>query len=117
MTKQRTPTVWDRAYNERRREGRKNQPEWKKHWPPFIKTLEKRLKAGHREYGDGSFDRPLFTLLAEVEEEILDQVNWSFIAWTRLDSLRERVRLLEDKLDEVEMEELIEKVTKGEDSG
>lgn len=62
-----------------------------------------------------SFARPLFSLLEEVEEEILDQANWSFIAWTRLHSLRERVRLLEDRLDEEEMKDLIEGIGEKDD--
>ena len=113
MTPPRIPTAADRAHNERRREQQRIDPQWKKDWPPFIQRAEKRLRQGHREYGDGSFERPLFSLLAEVEEEILDQVNWAFIAWTRIHGLRERVRLLEDKLDEVEMRELIEEVGGG----
>lgn len=105
VTSPKPPQSW----NDRRREQRRIHPKYKDHWPLFVKKCEKRLRDGHREYGDGSFDRPLFSLLDEVEEEILDTADWSFIAWTRLDSLRERVRLLEDKLDEVEMKELIEK--------
>ena len=104
----RTPTAWDRAHNERRREeGRQRiHPRWKDEWPVFVTRLEKRLRQGHREYGDDSFERPAFTLLSEVEEEILDVANWGFIAWTKLHGLRERMRLLEDKLDEKEMDRL-----------
>ena len=113
MNKPRTPSVFQNAAD-RKRELQRIHPRWKDEWPVFITQLEKRLRQGHREYGDGSFARPAFALLAEVEEEILDQVNWAFITWTQLHGLRERVRLLEDKLDEVEMEELL---AGGEDGG
>jgi len=95
-------------WNDVRRDRQRIDPEWKKHWPKFVQRLEKRLRQGHRDYGDKSFARPTFGLLAEVEEELLDQVNWSFIAWTRIHSLRGRLQLLEDKLDEVEMDELLQ---------
>jgi hypothetical protein len=71
-------------------------PEYEKHLPEFIDLMKTRLAAGHIEYGDGSFDRPLLDLLAEIEEEILDQVNWSFIQWVRLKAERKQiVRLIE----------------------
>lgn len=113
MTKPRTPSVFQQAAD-RKRELQRIHPRWKDEWPPWITRLEKRCRQGHREYGDKSFERPLFSLLEEVEEELLDQAIWSFIGWTTLHRLRERVRLLEDKLDEVEMRELI-KETGGEE--
>ena len=93
--------------NDEKREKQRIQPEWKNHFPRFIQRLEKRLRQGHREYGDRSFQRPTFSLIAEIEEEVLDQANWAFITWTRLHDLRERVRLLEDRLDEAEMQDLL----------
>jgi len=95
--------------NDKKRLAQRINPRWKTEFPKFIQRLEKRLRQGHREYGDKSYERPMFSLLAEIEEEILDQANWASIAWTRLHSLRERTRLLEDRLDEVEMAELIKK--------
>jgi len=94
-------------WNDRRRERQRIKPKWKEHWPKFMKRLEKRLRQGHREYGDRSFGRPLFLLLSEVEEELLDVSNWAFFGWTRIHELREKVRVLEDKLDEEEMERLL----------
>ena len=93
--------------NDEKRVQQRLQPAWKTHFPRFTQRLEKRLRQGHREYGDRSFQRPTFALIAEIEEEVLDQANWAFITWTRLHSLRERVRLLEDRLDEAEMAQLL----------
>ena len=68
---------------------------WKGLVPGFVAKMESRLAAGQREYGDASFDRPIAELIDEVEEEIIDQVGWSFIAWSRIVSLREKVGRLE----------------------
>lgn len=75
---------------------------WRTLWPKFCEKLESRLEKGHREYGDGSFDRSLSSLLEEVEEEIMDQILWSFIGWSRLESLRGQVEKLEGRLDSSE---------------
>jgi hypothetical protein len=66
-----------------------DEPLYKKHWPECKKKLEQRLQDGYAEYGDYSFERSPETLFREVEEEILDQMLWSFIAWTRVRKLRE----------------------------
>jgi hypothetical protein len=42
------------------------------------------MEAGRREYGDSSFERPVPELVQELEEELFDVVNWSFIIWHRL---------------------------------
>ncbi len=110
MTPPCTPTPADRAHNERRRESQRINPRWKKDWAEFVQKCEKRCRQGHREYGDESFDRSAFSLLEEMEEEVLDTAVWGFITWTRLHSLRERMQILEDKMGEVEMRELIEEV-------
>jgi len=72
-------------------------PRYKLLWLDFLEKLENRLEKGHREYGDGSFDKPLLSLVDEVEEEIMDQILWSFIGWSRLESLRGRIKELERK--------------------
>ena len=95
------------SYNDRRRAKQRIKPIWKDHFPKFIAALETRMKAGHRTYGDRSFNRPLFNLLTEIEEELLDQGNWAFIGWVQLHSLRERIQKLEHRLEEIEMEEIL----------
>lgn len=75
-------------------------PKWKKLWPPVRDKLEARMVAGHLEYGDRSFERSVWGLLDEVEEELLDQIIWSFIDITRVSALRDRIKELEESLDE-----------------
>ena len=96
------------SWNERRRAEQRINPTWKKLWPSVQRQLEQRMAQGHREYGDRSFDRPMFALLNEAEEEILDQMVWSFIALTRLTNLKDRIQILEDRLSDEEMKQLIE---------
>ena len=94
-------------YNDSRREGQRIHPKWEEFWPEFERSMKQRLRVGHQEYGDRSFSRPLFSLLGEVEQEIYDIIGWSFIALTRFSSLRERVQLMEDRLGEEEMNQIL----------
>ena len=75
-------------------------PKWKKLWPSVRDKLEQRMVAGHQEYSDRSFSRPVFELLNETEEELMDQMVWSFIAITRLNTLRERIQTVEQSIDQ-----------------
>ena len=54
----------DTSYGDRHREAQRIHPRWKDEWPKCRERLEKRMAEGHREYGDRSFDRPGFALLA-----------------------------------------------------
>ncbi len=75
-----------------KRRGEGHQPEWTKHWPDFVKRLEKRLATGHAEYGDESFAREPVDLLNEIIEEVDDIVGWGFVLGCRLQRLKEKVR-------------------------
>ncbi len=68
---------------------------WRAHWPDFLAEIEKRLDAGHQEYGDGSFDRPTDDLVAELMEEALDLPGWAFVMWVRLREMRDKAREIE----------------------
>lgn len=57
---------------------------WKSYWPEFESEMKMRLEQGFKDYGDGSFSRPPRELLAEVEQELMDVVGWSFILWVRI---------------------------------
>ncbi|HUX17799.1 MAG TPA: hypothetical protein VMV63_01250 [Acidithiobacillus sp.] len=47
----------------------------------FVDQMTRRMEAGRLEYGDESPTKPLHVLASEVEQEIVDSVNWSqFIA-------------------------------------
>jgi hypothetical protein len=61
---------------------------------PFIEfavILEKRLEAGFRAYGDGSFSRRTDGLLEEIQQELLDTCGWSYILWSKVEALRKRL--------------------------
>jgi hypothetical protein len=60
-------------------------------WSAFAAAVASRLEAGRLSYGDRSFARPPGALLGEVAEELLDTCAWSFILWSRLHALRERL--------------------------
>ena len=98
------------SYNDDRREKRRIKPEWETRFNKFTDACRKRMKRGHRGYGDRSYERPLTNLLQEIEEELLDDHNWRSVAWYRVNRLKEKVRLLEDRLDEAEMAVLLEEI-------
>lgn len=83
-------------WNDKRRTKQRIKPLWKEKFPDYIAELEKRMKDGHREYGDRSFDRPLWGLLEEIQQEVLDQANWGFFCWDRIQELKEKVKKLEE---------------------
>lgn len=70
------------------------QPLYKKYFSKFVKELEKRMEAGHREYGDKSFSRDPLELLGEVEEELMDISGWSLILYTRLKEIKKQLKKL-----------------------
>jgi len=68
-------------------------PKWQTMWNILEPKLRERMIHGNKEYGDVTFDRPLSELLIEIEEEILDQIVWSAIAWARLRRVQVRAGL------------------------
>lgn len=54
----------------------------------FVEQVRTRLQKGARQYGDRSFTRPVPELVGEIQEELADVCGWSFILWTRLQSMR-----------------------------
>ena len=75
----------------KRYQGSYVEPKWKKHWLQFNETMTRRLSEGHREYGDGSFERSPRDLLSEIEEELLDVVGWGYIMWCRIQELSQHI--------------------------
>lgn len=61
----------------------------------FILQLERRLEKGSREYRDQSFNRSPEELLDEISEELLDVCGWSYVLWTRLQNLRNKISLVD----------------------
>ena len=67
-----------------------------RYYSKFLDALDKRLDQGHKDYGDKSFERPLAETVGEIEEELLDQAGWAFIAYVRLQETK-RAMMLMDK--------------------
>ena len=63
--------------------------EWDTEYHDFIKEAEARMKDGAKEYGNQSFTRDPQLLLGEIEEELMDVANWSFILYCRLQKMRQ----------------------------
>ena len=68
-----------------------SKPMWEVYWPGFRETLESRLSAGYREYGDESFAQAPDRTVSEIQEEILDICGWSFILYVPLEKLKEEM--------------------------
>lgn len=65
--------------------------------PYFQVKSRARLEVGAKEYGDISFERPIYELLEEIEQELLDQSNWAFIAFVRIQLMKEALTNNKDK--------------------
>lgn len=65
--------------------------------PAFVEQMQARLEMGKRAYGDSSFERPMSSLIIEIQQEFEDAANWSFMAWTALEKLKTRVLDIENE--------------------
>lgn len=65
------------------------------HLDRFIARLHQKLELGARQYGSASFDRPIGELITEIQDELVDIAGWGWIAWSRLEALREQVTAAE----------------------
>lgn len=61
--------------------------EWESDFKEFRKQLKQRMLIGEEEYGGTSFDRHPTEIIREIQEELLDVCNWSFILWRRMENL------------------------------
>lgn len=59
--------------------------------PAYRRRQDARFENGRREYGDASFDLPVLRLIDEVQQECEDAANWQFMAWSRLEALKETI--------------------------
>jgi hypothetical protein len=66
-----------------------------KQWPAYTDEVFSRLENGKRAYGDSSFERPLESLITEIQQELMDVSGWAFIQWHRLESMKEKARVVE----------------------
>lgn len=61
-------------------------------WPMYECLVKDRLLVGADLYGDASFTRPPNELLKEIAEELMDVTGWSFILWTRIQELQDKLK-------------------------
>ena len=55
----------------------------------YVVNCRARLLKGAEEYGMVSFSEDPMKLLSEIQEELMDVCNWSFILWTRLKAIEQ----------------------------
>ena len=60
----------------------------------FVENVSRRYQVGKRDYGDSSFNRPLESLITEIQEELEDVAGWSAIQWSRLEVLKQKIRIV-----------------------
>jgi len=54
----------------------------------YVKKQMARFRAGDDEYHGSSFNRSVTDMFDEIEEEIIDQSNWAFLAYHALQKTR-----------------------------
>ena len=60
---------------------------WSFDWYKFTDEMRIRMEEGEDEYGDASFQTDPAETVREIQEELLDVANWSFILWCKMDKL------------------------------
>ena len=55
----------------------------------FLMRANRRLTEGAREYGDDSYLHS--DVIKEIEEELIDVANWSYLQWVKMQVLREKM--------------------------
>ncbi len=58
----------------------------------FASELQARLRKGADEYENKSFSKDPLTLVQEIQEELLDVANWSFILYKRMRIIEKALR-------------------------
>ena len=54
----------------------------------FLRRCQSRLVKGAEEYGNKSFSLDSIAVISEIEEELMDVCNWSFILFMRLQQMK-----------------------------
>ncbi len=68
-------------------------------WPIYAEAVLAKLDKGAADYGDASLDADSGKLLDEIEAELLDVNGWSFLLWSRIQSLRVKLKAIEERVD------------------
>lgn len=59
--------------------------------PQFQADMTARAHQGKIEYGDKSFSRDPIELCREVQQECIDNANWAWILWVRLENIKKAI--------------------------
>lgn len=62
----------------------------------FADQVQRRLDRGRQRFRNRNFGRKPQRLLSEVEEELLDVMGWGFLAWSRLQAVRDRLAAFDE---------------------
>jgi hypothetical protein len=68
-----------------------NRNDWREKFQSFALAVSERLDAGERQYRGRTFELPASSIIAEAQAELLDNAAYSFIAWCRLERLRQEL--------------------------
>ncbi len=68
-------------------------------WPIYAEAVLAKLAKGAVEYGDTSLDADSEKLIGEIEEELLDITGWGFLQWSRIQTLKAKLRAIEERAD------------------
>ena len=61
------------------------------HYRPWLFETMVRLVKGEDEYRGASFDRTPLELVNEIQQELADASNWSYIVWARLEDMKRKL--------------------------
>jgi len=65
----------------------------------FLLRANRRLTTGAIEYGDDSY---LYNdVISEIEEELIDVANWSYLQWVKMQRLKTKIGRLEKHVSEI----------------
>ncbi len=60
----------------------------KESFPRFIEEMRQALETGKVTYGDNSFLCDADKIFDEIQGELRDNADWSFIQWCKIEELR-----------------------------
>jgi hypothetical protein len=75
--------------------------DWRESFHQFALAVAERLEKGERQYRGRTFELPASSIIAEAQAELLDNAAYSFVAWCRLERLRQELNRAEEALQPV----------------
>jgi len=58
------------------------------HYPDFAERVRAKLARGSVVFENRSFSKSPVDLAAEIQDELIDICGWSFVLWSRLETMR-----------------------------